>query len=57
MSHRAVSLYCKCYYDNKQLILFLQALNFLRMGSRIDAVAQRVQTAVTTKQVTISLWN
>merc|ERR1712189_127338 len=32
-----------------------QALNYLRMGSRIDAVAQRVQTACTTKQVTKSL--
>eukprot|EP00794_Sanderia_malayensis_P000115 gene115-726_t len=32
-----------------------QALNYLRMGSRIDAVAQRVQTACTTKQVTQSL--
>ena len=28
-----------------------QALNFLRMGSRIDGVAQRVQTAVAMKQV------
>ena len=28
-----------------------QALNFRRMSSRIDAVASRVQTAVTMKQV------
>ncbi|CAB3978102.1 charged multivesicular body 1b [Paramuricea clavata] len=32
-----------------------QALNYLRMGSRIDAVSQRVQTAVTMKQVTGSM--
>lgn len=32
-----------------------QALNYLRMSSRIDAVSQRVQTAVTMKQVTGSM--
>jgi len=32
-----------------------QSLNYLRMSSRIDAVAQRVQTACTTKQVTQSM--
>lgn len=32
-----------------------QALNFLRMSARIDATAQRVQTAVTMKQVTGSM--
>ncbi|EDV25142.1 expressed hypothetical protein, partial [Trichoplax adhaerens] len=32
-----------------------QALNFLRLSSRVDAVAQRVQTAVTMKQVTGSM--
>lgn len=32
-----------------------QALNFLRMAARVDAVAQRVQTAVTMKAVTGSL--
>ena len=32
-----------------------QSLNFLRMGARIDAVAQRVQTAVTMRQVTGSM--
>lgn len=32
-----------------------QALNFRRMSARIDAVASRVQTAVTTKQVTKSM--
>eukprot|EP00052_Salpingoeca_macrocollata_P033412 m.8325 g.8325 ORF g.8325 m.8325 type:complete len:196 (-) comp5105_c0_seq1:59-646(-) len=32
-----------------------QALNFLRMSARIDAVAQRVQTAVTMKKVTSSM--
>lgn len=32
-----------------------QALNFRRMASRIDAVSQRVQTAVTTKKVTQSM--
>lgn len=32
-----------------------QALNWRRMSSRIDAVAQRVQTAVTTKNVTKSM--
>ncbi|XP_054163697.1 charged multivesicular body protein 1B2-like [Oppia nitens] len=32
-----------------------QALNYLRMSARIDAVASRVQTAVTTKRVTQSL--
>ena len=28
-----------------------QALNYRRMSARVDAVASRVQTAVTTKQV------
>ncbi len=28
-----------------------QALNFRRMASRVDAVSQRVQTAVATKKV------
>ncbi|XP_038078526.1 charged multivesicular body protein 1b-like [Patiria miniata] len=32
-----------------------QSLNYLRMSSRIDAVSQRVQTAVTTQQVTKSM--
>ncbi|XP_022257943.1 charged multivesicular body protein 1b-like isoform X2 [Limulus polyphemus] len=32
-----------------------QALNYLRMSARIDAVASRVQTAVTTKKVTQSM--
>jgi charged multivesicular body protein 1 len=32
-----------------------QALNFRRMASRVDAVAQRVQTAVSTKRVTQSM--
>eukprot|EP00128_Syssomonas_multiformis_P012347 Colp12_sorted_trinity150504_noHs@29321 len=32
-----------------------QALNFLRMSSRIDAVASRVQTACTMKQVSSSM--
>lgn len=32
-----------------------QSLNFLRMSARIDAVAQRVQSAVATKQVTQSI--
>ncbi len=32
-----------------------QALNFRRMASRVDAVAQRVQTALTTKKVTHSM--
>jgi len=32
-----------------------EALNYMRMSSRIDAVAARVQTAVTTKRVTQSM--
>lgn len=32
-----------------------QALAFRRMSSRVDAVSQRVQTAMTTKQVTHSM--
>ncbi|XP_041462070.1 charged multivesicular body protein 1b-1-like [Lytechinus variegatus] len=32
-----------------------QALNFLRMSSRVDAVSQRVQSAVTMKKVTSSM--
>ncbi|XP_033635443.1 charged multivesicular body protein 1b-like isoform X2 [Asterias rubens] len=32
-----------------------QCLNYMRMASRIDAVSQRVQTAVTTRQVTKSM--
>lgn len=32
-----------------------QSLNFLRMSARVDAVAQRVQTAVTMKKVTASM--
>jgi len=34
-----------------------QALNYRRMSARIDAVAARVQTAVTTKQVDCHLWH
>ena len=32
-----------------------QALNFRRMSSRVDAVSQRVQSAVSTKKVTQSM--
>lgn len=32
-----------------------QAINYLRMAARVDAVASRVQTAVTTKKVTASM--
>lgn len=32
-----------------------QSLNYLRMSARIDAVGQRVQTALTTKKVTQSI--
>lgn len=32
-----------------------QALNYRRMSARVDAVAARVQTALTTKQVTSSM--
>merc|ERR1712203_199992 len=32
-----------------------QSLNFLRMSARVDAVASRVQSAVTTKKVTKSM--
>lgn len=32
-----------------------QALNYRRMSARIDAVSSRVQTAVTTRQVTNSM--
>lgn len=32
-----------------------QAINYLRMAARVDAVASRVQTAVTTKKVTMSM--
>lgn len=32
-----------------------QAINYLRMAARVDAVASRVQTAVTTKKVTTSM--
>ena len=32
-----------------------QALNYRRMSARVDAVASRVQTAVTTKQITQSM--
>merc|ERR1711936_1547950 len=32
-----------------------QSLNYLRMSARVDAVASRVQTAVTTKRVTSSM--
>lgn len=34
-----------------------EKLNLLRLGSRIDAVASRVQTAVTMRQVTGSMAN
>jgi len=33
-----------------------QALNYRRMSARIDAVAARVQTAITTKQARLSLF-
>lgn len=32
-----------------------QALNYLRMSARIDAVASRVQSAITTRRVTTSM--
>lgn len=32
-----------------------QSINYLRMAARVDAVASRVQTAVTTKKVTVSM--
>jgi len=32
-----------------------QSLNYLRMSARVDAVASRVQTAVTTRKVTTSM--
>lgn len=32
-----------------------QALNYLRMSARVDAVASRVQTALTTRKVTTSM--
>lgn len=32
-----------------------QALHFLKLGARLDAVTQRVQTAVTMQQVTVSM--
>ncbi len=32
-----------------------QSLNYLRMGARVDAVASRVQSAVTTRKVTTSM--
>lgn len=32
-----------------------QSLNYLRMSARVDAVASRVQTALTTRQVTNSM--
>lgn len=32
-----------------------QSINYLRMAARVDAVASRVQTAVTTKKVTTSM--
>jgi charged multivesicular body protein 1 len=32
-----------------------QALNYLRMSARVDAVASRVQSAITTKRVTGSM--
>lgn len=32
-----------------------QALNYLRMSARVDAVASRVQTALTTRKVTQSM--
>lgn len=34
-----------------------QALNYLRMSARVDAVASRVQSAITTKRVTSSMAN
>lgn len=32
-----------------------QSLNYLRMSARVDAIASRVQTAVTTKRITQSI--
>ena len=32
-------------------VKFFQSLNFMRMASRVDAVAQRVQSAVQMRQV------
>lgn len=33
-----------------------QAVNYLRMSARVDAVASRVQTALTTRKVSISCY-
>ena len=38
-------------HTSMTLFIIFKALNYLRMSSRIDAVSQRVQTAVTMKQV------
>ncbi len=42
-------------FERPLFLSFLQALNFLRMSARVDAVASRVQSAVTTKRVTSSM--
>lgn len=63
--HRFCSLYMQAIQQNHPDIAKIYAqnairkqnekLNLLRLGSRIDAVASRVQTAVTMRQVTGSM--
>ena len=49
--------HCLLYYVCMRVMLvhnvakLLQALNYMRMSSRIDAVSARVQTAITMRQV------
>lgn len=46
-------LFIKLFLSKFQTVF--KRLNFRRMSSRVDAVSQRVQTAVTTKKVTQSM--
>ncbi|VDM24713.1 unnamed protein product [Hydatigera taeniaeformis] len=56
-SIQAGNMDCSRVYAENAIRKKNEALNYMRMSSRIDAVAARVQTAVTTQSVTASMRN
>lgn len=56
-SIQAGNMDCSRIYAENAIRKKNEALNYMRMSSRIDAVAARVQTAVTTQSVTASMRN
>ncbi|VDD80234.1 unnamed protein product [Mesocestoides corti] len=54
---QAGNMDCSRIYAENAIRKKNESLNYMRMSSRIDAVAARVQTAVTTQSVTASMSN